>query len=449
MKCDVVSRKRASNTMDSSATGLAPGRSGPNCAPRNSRCVAPDPRRVGRRRHPALRLDMRQSSENLKPVDAESPRVLIPGNGAGRLVDEKRRRVGVVDSHASGADAESAGEGAQRRVGRELGVKLERDRPLGGQGRRPFVERLKVGEAEIVPLDREGRRVPVRGLRRNCPRSRRTRRRDRGVRPRARMIESDGEVVVDDGALRRFVLDLEMAVGERKPIERLGRRRPWFRRRRGRRRQAPGALPPAEGRARQRDWGRARIAGDSKRQRAIGGDAQAQVEPVELKPAHPDVEQRRGKRIEAKFAARRRKDRSAGGVAHGEALEAETHAPRIVHEIGRSEIDGVTVADALLEGGLDLVVHADEPKGPSRQQRSQRQSADDEQGRGEFHSPETNVGDAAARGCGASASEGEGPQRPPPCCAWRPGREPASSCYTERPIPITLRGASNVKRNLR
>ena len=36
------------------------------------------------------------------------------------------------------------------------------------------------------------------------------------------MIECDGEVVVDDGALRRLVFDFEMAAGERQPVERLG-----------------------------------------------------------------------------------------------------------------------------------------------------------------------------------------------------------------------------------
>jgi hypothetical protein len=90
---------------------------------------------------------------------------------------------------------------------------------------------------------------------------------------------------------------------------------------------SPGALPP----------------GDVAPGRGIG------VEPVEFEPAHPDVEQRRRKRIEAKLAARRRKHRSASRVTHRETLEAQTHAPGIVHEIGGSEHDGVTVADALLE----------------------------------------------------------------------------------------------------
>ena len=182
MNCDVVSRKRASTTMDSSATGLAPGRSGPNCASRDSRCVVQTFAAVGGGRHPALHLDMRQSGENLKPVDAKPPRVLVPGHRAARLVDEERRRVGVVDAHASGADGELAGERAQRRVGRELSVEFDRDRPLGGQRRRLPVERLEVGEAQIVRLDGQGPRIPLRSLRRDCPRSRRTGRRERRTR---------------------------------------------------------------------------------------------------------------------------------------------------------------------------------------------------------------------------------------------------------------------------
>ncbi len=37
------------------------------------------------------------------------------------------------------------------------------------------------------------------------------------------MIEDDGEIIIDDGALRRLVVDLEMSVGEGQPVERLGR----------------------------------------------------------------------------------------------------------------------------------------------------------------------------------------------------------------------------------
>src|SRR5208282_307671 len=76
----------------------------------------PDPRRVCRRREPALRLEVRFASENLKLVDAIPPGVLIPSHASGRLVDEKRDGVGVVDSDASGADAEPALEGPERRL---------------------------------------------------------------------------------------------------------------------------------------------------------------------------------------------------------------------------------------------------------------------------------------------------------------------------------------------
>ena len=84
-----------------------------------------------------------------------------------------------------------------------------------------------------------------------------------------------------------------------------------------------------------------------------------------------------------------------GGVAHGQAREAQTHAPGIVHEVGRSEGDRVAVAGALLQGGFDLVVQADEPNGPPRQHRGQRQPADDKESRRKFRRPENNVGDPA------------------------------------------------------
>jgi hypothetical protein len=205
------------------------------------------------------------------------------------------------------------------------------------------------------------------------------------------MIECDGEVVVDDGALRRLVFDFEMATGERQPVERLGGAGHAF----GRDADEGGKSGGVSVRGRrpgQRDRGRARIAGDRKRERAVAGDAQAKVEPVEFKPAHPDVHQRQGEGIEAHASARRGKDGVAGGVAHGEALEAQAHAPRIMHEIGRSERDGVTVADALLEGVLDLVVHADQTKRPARQQRGQHEPADDEQSCDELDGAEANVG---------------------------------------------------------
>ena len=221
MNWDVVSRKRASKTMDFDVDRIGAGPFRTELRATRLEMRAPDPGRIGRRGDPALRLDMGLAGENLKPVDAKPPPVFIPGHGAARFVNEKRHGVGIVDSHASGADGEPAGEGAQRRPRRELGVELERDRPLGGERRRLLVERLEIGEAEVAPLDRECRRIPVRSLGRDCPRSRWTGRRDRGVRPRTRMIEHDGEILVDDGAFARVVLDFEMAVGERQPVERL------------------------------------------------------------------------------------------------------------------------------------------------------------------------------------------------------------------------------------
>ena len=36
------------------------------------------------------------------------------------------------------------------------------------------------------------------------------------------MVEDDGEILIDDGALRRFVVDLEMTVSEGQAVECLG-----------------------------------------------------------------------------------------------------------------------------------------------------------------------------------------------------------------------------------
>ena len=213
------------------------------------------------------------------------------------------------------------------------------------------------------------------------------------------MIEHDREIVVDDGAMRGVVIDLEMAVGERQAVHGLrgaghdlgcgpderGETRNALARRRGALRRG----------ARQGNRRRARIAGDRKRQRAVSRDAQAQVKSIEFQPPDLDLEQRQREGVEAELAARRREDRSAGGVAHGQAREAETHAPGIVHEVGRSEGDRVAVAGALLQGGFDLIVQADEPNGPPGQHRGERQPADDKESRRKFRRPENNVGDPA------------------------------------------------------
>ncbi len=208
------------------------------------------------------------------------------------------------------------------------------------------------------------------------------------------MIECDGEILVDDGPVRRVVLDLEMAVGEAQPVERLcgaGHRLDGGPHDRG---ESAGAVARS-GPRRQGNWGCARIAGDRKRERAVLGDMQAQVEPVELEPAHPDARHRRRERIKAHLAARGEKDRSSAGVSHRETLEAQTDAPRVVHHVSGTESDGVAVAYPLLKRGLDLVVHADQPDWASGEHRGQHEPAEDEQGRDELHRPQANVGEPA------------------------------------------------------
>ena len=70
--------------------------------------------------------------------------------------------------------------------------------------------------------DGQGSGIPLRSLRRDGPWSRRTGRGERCTRARARMIEDDCEIIIDDGALRRLIVDLEMTVSKGQPVERLG-----------------------------------------------------------------------------------------------------------------------------------------------------------------------------------------------------------------------------------
>ena len=294
---------------------------------------------------------MRVPRQNFELIDLKPPRVLVPSEPSGRLVDEKRNGVGVIDSDAAGADAEPAGQGLERRLRGELSVEPDRDRPLGGQRGRFLVERLDVREAEVPGVDREGWRVSVGGLHRDCPWARGTGRRHDRVRPRARMIEHDREIAVGDGAIRRIAIDLETAVGEGQPVERLRGAGHRF----GGGADEGGEVAGASrrrGRARQGNRRRARIIGDRKRERAVGRDAQAQVKSVELEAPDLDLGQGERVRVEADFAARRREDRPPVGIAYGQAFETETHAPRIVHEVGRSEGDCVAVAGALLQRGF-------------------------------------------------------------------------------------------------
>ena len=208
------------------------------------------------------------------------------------------------------------------------------------------------------------------------------------------MIEHDSEIAVGDGAIRGFAVDLETTVGEGQPVERLGGAGHRF----GGGADKGGEVASASrrrGRGRQGNRRRARIIGDRKRERAVGRDAQAQVKSVELEA--PDFDLGQGERVgvKADFAARRRKDRPPVVIAYSQAFETETHAPRIVHEVGRPEGDCVAVAGALLQRGFDLIVQTNQPNGPARQHRGQHQPARDKEGRREFRCPQKYVGDPA------------------------------------------------------
>ena len=93
--------------LESDRVGAA--RSGPNCASRDSRCVVQTlAASAGGATQPCASTCV-SPARTSKLVDAKPLRVLVPSDVSGRFVDEKRDGVGVVDSDASGADAEPSG----------------------------------------------------------------------------------------------------------------------------------------------------------------------------------------------------------------------------------------------------------------------------------------------------------------------------------------------------
>ena len=137
----------------------------------------------------------------------------------------------------------------------------------------------------------------------------------------------------------------------------------------------------------QGDRRRAVVARDGDRQRAVLGDPEAHGKPVQLKPTDLHLRQKCGEGIEGDLARRGRKDGAPGGVADGQAPEPEAHAPRIVHDIGRAEIDGEAVSRALLQARGDLVVQHLEIDRPLGEADGERQRADEGEERQRLDDP--------------------------------------------------------------
>ena len=160
------------------------------------------------------------------------------------------------------------------------------------------------------------------------------------------MIEVEVEILEGDRAPSGLVVDLEAGVGERQPIDRLAGAGHGLRA--GAHEGGEIGALEARGAAGQRDRRGAVVARDGERQGAVRRDPEAQFEAVEIDASNLHLRDEQGERIEPDLAAWRGEDRAPCGVAHPEAVERQTDAPGIVHEKSRAQIDGVSVADALL-----------------------------------------------------------------------------------------------------
>ena len=248
----------------------------------------------------------------------------------------------------------------------------ERDRPFGEQRRRLLGEGLEVGEADVAGFERQRRPVADPGARRDRPAPRRSGRGDSGFALLAGAVEDEVEVPIGHRASERFVVDFEAGVGERQPVEVVTGARHRIR-------AGPDQgcdIEALEARilARQgdRSGGIAPRGGD--RQRSVGRHPEPETEFVEFEPAHLDVADQGGERREADLAARRREHRAALPVDEPQFAEAQSDAPGIVHDIGRTELDHIVMADPLLQTRGDPVVQPREIDRAARQPESQERN---------------------------------------------------------------------------
>ena len=154
--------------------------------------------------------------------------------------------------------------------------------------------------------------------------------------------------------MRCLVVDLEAAIGKRQPVDRLSRARHRLCAavNQGGEVEASKAVSAA----RERDWHGALVARHGDRQRAVGCHPQAQVEAVQLEATNLHLREKQAERVETDLASRRGQHCPPDGVAHGQMAEAQAHAPGIVHEVGRAEVDRIAAANALLQARGDSVV---------------------------------------------------------------------------------------------
>ena len=112
----------------------------------------PCARGIGRRRQPAVRVDMRFARQDREVADAKPLGVADPVDSPRRFVEQEWPGVRIVEPDFSGAHGEAPGQALKRLVRREARVEFERDRPLGEQRRRFLVEGFEVGQADVAGL---------------------------------------------------------------------------------------------------------------------------------------------------------------------------------------------------------------------------------------------------------------------------------------------------------
>ena len=196
--------------------------------------------------------------------------------------------------------------------------------------------------------------------------------------------------------MRRLVVDLEPRVGQRQSVDRLSGA--GHRLRAGANQRGEIGAFKARPSAGKRDRRGALVAGDRDRQGAVGRDSQAKVEAIQFETPDLHAPEEEGGHVEPDLAGRGRHDGAPGGVANRQTAEAEAHAQRIVHEIGRAEIDRVAVADALLQARGDLVVQRLKIDRPVRKARGERDNGKKRQDRRGFGHARCDVAEPSAPG---------------------------------------------------
>ena len=105
-----------------------------------------------------------------------------------------------------------------------------------------------------------------------------------------------------------------------------------------------------------------------------GPHPQPEVEAVEFQPVNLDLQPQQRPDVEPDPAAGRREDRAAGGIANGDAAEAERDAAVAAHQRGAADRNDVARAEPLLETAGDARIEAFEVDRPPGEQ--QGESAD-------------------------------------------------------------------------